>query len=305
MAPHISVVRLIQGGAFAIVLAGAAAVCQAPATAQSSVAIGAPLVGEVVLNRDVEVRAAPSEAGRLLSTQPKGKALTALGTPRGTNWTQVAIGGVPLGYVPADALDQVYVPEAAPDRPLPRGGAAASVSPSGAAAVPRAAREAVDGLGAQGYLVATRNLSVTERLPDGKRRSVALRKGQVVGLTAIRGSRLDLALPGRAPLEAQAEGFTGVAAAYTDGTPAGSRLFVGRLGEFLSYEEGLQAWQRFIAGPGIHLADRAPMVWPVIRSGRVQFLAGIGPFTAADLDRACASLTRQGYDCRPIPLTLY
>lgn len=88
-----------------VVLAGMLLLWAVPAPAQSPVAIGAPLTGEVVLNRDVEARIGPSEESRILRTLQRGKALNALDTPRGTGWTMVAIGGRPIGYVPADALD--------------------------------------------------------------------------------------------------------------------------------------------------------------------------------------------------------
>lgn len=88
-----------------MLVAAMALLWAAPAPAQSPVAIGAPLTGEVVLNRDVEVRVGPSEESRILRTLKRGNALNALDTPRGTGWTMVAIGGRPIGYVPADALD--------------------------------------------------------------------------------------------------------------------------------------------------------------------------------------------------------
>lgn len=96
-----------------------AAPFSAPAWAQNPVILGGPLTGEVVLNRDVEVRIGPSENARILRTMKKGAALNALGTPRGTSWTEVAIGGRPIGYVPADSLDPALLappPPASPRR---------------------------------------------------------------------------------------------------------------------------------------------------------------------------------------------
>ena len=94
----------------------------APAWAQNPVILGGPLTGEVVLNRDVEVRIGPGENARILRTMKKGAALNALGTPRGTSWTEVAIGGRPIGYVPADSLDPALlaVPSGTPSG-TPRG----------------------------------------------------------------------------------------------------------------------------------------------------------------------------------------
>jgi uncharacterized protein YgiM (DUF1202 family) len=84
------------------------------ASAQNPVFLGGPLTGEVVLNRDVEVRIGPSENARILTTLRRGRALNALGTPRGTSWTEVAIGGRPIGYVPADSLDPALMVEPPP-----------------------------------------------------------------------------------------------------------------------------------------------------------------------------------------------
>ena len=83
----------------------AATTAISPALAQSAVSIDGPPQGEVVLNRDIEVRLAPHETSRILRTLQRGQALNALDTPRGTRWTLIAIGGQPIGYVPSDALD--------------------------------------------------------------------------------------------------------------------------------------------------------------------------------------------------------
>ena len=104
---------------WACVVATLLAATVPPAYAQSPVAIGAPLEGPVVLNRDVEVRIGPSQDARIISTMKGGRAVNALGTPRGTTWTQIAIGGQPIGYVPADSLVPVYVPRPVPVAPAP------------------------------------------------------------------------------------------------------------------------------------------------------------------------------------------
>jgi hypothetical protein len=297
--------RTFRRFALAVLLAGAIPV---PAWSQSAVSIGAPLTGEVVLNRDVEVRSQPSEAGRILSTLTHGKAVDALGTPRGSTWTQIGIGGVPLGYVPADALDPVYV-VTPPPRAGSNGGSAGQ--PTGkpaaiaAAIVAKAAFDAAGGNGTQGYVVATRNFAATEALDGGKQRSVAIRKGQVLGLTGTRNGTLALTMSGHSALEAKADGVIGVATVYPEPRPSAGSLYVGRLGEFLSYDEGIAAWRRFVAGPGAAYADRTPIVWPVFQGGRMVFEAGVGPLPNAELSGVCAPLSRQGYDCKPIALKGY
>lgn len=282
-----------------------ATVC-APAAvrAQSPVAIGAPLTGEVVLNRDVEVRVGPAENARIVMTLSKGKALNALGTPRGTTWTQVAIGGQPIGYVPAASLDPVYIPRFPATGPVRDRADTAPV----AAVVPKAAWDAAAALPAHGYVVATRSLGTTEFLDGRKRRTVTLRAGQVVGLAEVQNGRADLAVPGRGRVVAGLDGLMGVAAPYPlPGMPAvpTGPLFAARLGEYVSHEEGMRAWRAFTSGPGMQYRDRPPMVWPVFRAGRAYWQMGVGPFSGVELDGACAVLAQRGFDCVPVELKTF
>lgn len=281
-----------------------------PLMAQTPPNIGAPLTGEVVLNRDVEVRSAPSESGRIVATLNQGKPLNALGTPRGTNWTQVGIGGVPMGYVPADALDPVYIPDVGKPKPIPGGAAAPAVSgraatpAGGVALIAQGLYDQLAKSATQGILLATRNITATEKAEGGKRRSIPIRKGQAAGLVGLHGGRVELALADGTHVEAPGDGFIGVAGVAPGGTARGP-LFAGRLGEYLGYAEGMAAWQSFLNGPGAGYRGRPPGVWPVFRGGRVVFQAGVGPLSATDLDQTCAALTRQGYDCKPIALKIY
>lgn len=294
---------------FLVILASLALADPAPVRAQSPVAIGAPLTGEVVLNRDVEVRVGPSEDARIVMTLSKGKPLNALGTPRGTSWTQVAIGGQPIGYVPWSALDPVYIPRF-PNYGAPSSAGPAPGSAAVAAVVPRAEWEAA-ATGApppNGYVVATRNIGATEFLDAKKRRTVTLRRGQVIKLGEVQNGRADLLIPGRERVVAGFDGLLGVAAAYPAPgvTPVGSGpLFAAKLGEFVSYEEALRAWQSFAAGPGIQWRDRPPVVWPVFRSGSAFFQMGAGPFQGVELDRVCTTLAQRGLDCTPVELQTF
>jgi len=289
-----------------------------PVSAQSPVAIGAPLEGPVVLNRDVEVRVGPSQDARIIRTLPNGKALNALGTPRGTTWTQVAIGGQPIGYVPVDSLDPVYVP-----RPMPIPNAtpgkdptkdkdkpdAAAERPNAAGAVvPRAAFDAARHDQAQGYVVAFRNVGATEQVDPKKRRSFTIRRGQVAAVLGVSGNRLTLGVPGRATVTAGIEGFIGVVTAYPlPGVPpvGTGPLYASRLGEFVSHAEGLRAWTEFTGGPGTQYRDRPPMVWPVFHGGKVGYEMGVGPFTRSQIDTACATLAQGGRDCHIVELQAY
>jgi hypothetical protein len=299
----------------AVLLAlGAVAPLAAPVSAQSPVAIGAPLEGPVVLNRDVEVRVGPSQEARIIRTLPNGKALNALGTPRGTTWTQVAIGGQPIGYVPVDSLDPVYVPR---PMPIPSATAAkdkdkkdeAAERPNAAGAVvPRAAFDAARNDQAQGYVVAYRNVGATEQVDARKRRSFTLRKGQVAAVLGVTGGRLTLGVPGRGAVTAGMDGFIGVVTPYPlPGVPpvGTGPLYVSRMGEFVSHAEGLRAWIEFTGGPGAQYRDRPPMVWPVFHGGKLGYEMGVGPFTRAQIDGACASLAQDGRDCHIVEVQAF
>lgn len=276
-----------------------------PVPAQNPVIIGGPLEGEVVLNRNVEVRIGPSENARIVMTMEKGKPLNALGTPRGTTWTQVAIGGQPIGYVPADALDPVTVP-----RPPPAARPPALAPPAKVAAVvPKAAWDVANGTPAQGFVVATRAISATEFFDGRKQRTVSLRQGQVVGLSSADNGRAELLVPGRGRVVVGLDGLLGVAAAYPRPglPPVGTGpLYAARLGEYISYDEGVRAWRAFTGGPaGSEYRDLPPMVWPVFRGGRAYFQMGVGPFAGPELDRACALLAQRGLDCAPVDLQTF
>ncbi|HEY0838374.1 MAG TPA: SH3 domain-containing protein [Azospirillum sp.] len=301
------------------VMAALLALCAAgpivgPVAAQSPVAIGAPLEGPVVLNRDVEVRVGPSQDARIIQTMTRGRALNALGTPRGTTWTQVAIGGQPIGYVPVDSLDPVYVPR---PMPIPKDTAAKDKDKNGAAAerpsavgavVPRAAFDAARNDRAQGYVVAYRNVGATEQIDAKKRKSFTIRKGQVVAVLGVAGNRLTLAVTGRATVTAGVDGFLGVVTAYPlPGVPpvGTGPLYASRLGEFVSYDEGLRAWTEFTGGPGAQYRDRPPMVWPVFHGGKVRYETGVGPFARSQIDGACATLAQGGRDCHIVELQAF
>ena len=290
----------------------------APAVrAQSPVAIGAPLEGPVVLNRDVEVRIGPNQDARIISTMKAGRAVNALGTPRGTSWTQIAIGGMPVGYVPADSLDPVYAPRSVPVAPAASAKAAQADKDGKPAApprrgtgalVPRAAWEAAAPAPAQGYVVATRAIKATEVLDSRKRVGLMLKKGQVVALSGITEGRAELAMPGRAKVVADVDGLLGVASPYPlagdPALPAGS-VYAVKLGEYASYADGVRAWTEFANGPGTQYRERPPMVWPVFREGRVAFEVGVGPYTRVQIDTACTTLAQRGRDCAIIELEAF
>jgi len=288
----------------------------APAFAQMSVSIDAPVAGDATLNRDIEVRVAPSENARILITLNQGDSVEALDTPRGSAWTRIGKGGVPMGFVPRDALDAVPVPPVrVPAKPKPATPPAATpatparTSPTDAerrvAIVPQATLAAL-GDGNVGAMVATRNITVREKLPDGKTRSTTIRKGQAVGLAAVRGEALEVVIPGGTAAETSWAGWLGVGAVRLDPAPSpGGPLVMGLLGEYASYEEGAASVRAFIAGPGAAWKDRPPLLWPVSRSGRVAWRAGVGPMSPVELDRACSLLTRRGDDCRVIEAVSY
>ena len=298
-------------------LAGATMAAIPPARAQSPVAIGAPLTGEVVLNRDIEVRIGPGEDARIVMTLKQGKALNALGTPRGTYWTEVAIGGQPIGYVPADSLDPALMVTGRPaiggEGPRPPKPAASQPADAplphrSAAVVPRAAWDKAAQTPAEGYVVAAGPISATEILSNRKRRGFTLRKGDVVALIGAANGEATLALPAGTRAVAPVQGLVGVVAPYPlPGMPPvePGMLYGIKLGEYVSYAEGLRAWKEFTAGPGSAYRDLPPMVWPVFRKGRLLYEVGLAPFTRLQVDTACGTLAQRGLDCTVIELDTF
>ncbi|MFS2011755.1 SH3 domain-containing protein [Azospirillum sp. CT11-132] len=311
--------------ALAVALACVGFIAATPsARAQSPVAIGAPLTGEVVLNRDIEVRIGPSEDARIVMTLKQGKALNALGTPRGTYWTEVAIGGQPIGYVPADSLDPALMVTGRPaiggegprahkpaDPAKPGSGKPAADAPlphRSAAVVPRAAWDKAAQTPAEGYVVAAGPISATEILSNRKRRPFTLRQGDVVALISAANGEATLALPAGTRALAPVQGLVGVVAPYPlPGMPPvePGMLYGIKLGEYVSYAEGLRAWKEFTAGPGSAYRDLPPMVWPVFRKGRLLYEVGVAPFTRLQVDTACGTLAQRGLDCTVIELDTF
>ncbi|WP_376958125.1 SH3 domain-containing protein [Azospirillum sp. A26] len=304
--------------ALALLLACAGIVAATPpAWAQSPVAIGAPLTGEVVLNRDIEVRIGPSEDARIVMTLKQGKALNALGTPRGTYWTEIAIGGQPIGYVPADSLDPALMVTGRPaiggegprpSKPAANQPADAPAPHRSAAVVPRAAWDKAAQTPAEGYVVAAGPISATEILANRKRRSFTLRKGDVVALIGAADGEATLALPAGTRALAPVQGLVGVAAPYPlPGMPPvePGMLYGIKLGEYVSYAEGLRAWKEFTAGPGSAYRDLPAMVWPVFRKGRLLYEVGVAPFTRLQVDTACGTLAQRALDCTVIELDTF
>lgn len=289
-----------------------------PGLAQSPVAIGAPLTGEVVLNRDIEVRIGPNEDARIVMTLKQGKGLNALGTPRGTFWTEIAIGGQPIGYVPADSLDPALMvtgrPAVGGDAPRPAKPAADGkpgdppLSGRTAAVVPRESWDRASQTPGQGYVVAAKPVGATEFLDTKKRRGFTLRRGDVVGVISVANGQATLALPAGTRAVAPLDGLIGVVAPYPlPGMPPiePGMLYGAKLGEYVSYSEGLRAWKEFTAGPGSAYRDLPPMVWPVFKGSRTLYDMGVGPFTRLQVDTACGTLAQRGLDCTVIELDTF
>jgi hypothetical protein len=297
--------------AFAALLAATAALAPSAVRAQNPVQIGAPLTGETVLNRDVEVRIAPNENGRIVMTLDKGKPLNALGTPRGTSWTQVAVGGQPIGYVPADSLDPALAVRPlqlpAPPRRAPGAGPAGYISPTAAAALaPKAAWDRAQSPQAKGYVLLLDDVQGPPPKDPKKPKGPALRRGDVAGLLDVAGDQARLIAPGGARVEAPLSKMMGVMSGYP--LPGQSPLGVGpiyaaRLGEYIDYAEGRRAWDVFVRGPaGGEFRDRPPMVWPMLRGDTLTYQMGIGPFSAGELDNICPTLAQRGFACAIIEL---
>mgnify|MGYP001809653836 CR=1 FL=1 len=312
--------------ALALLLSGAAA---PPVRGESPASINAPIEGEAVLNRDAEVRILPREDSRIIMTLKEGKRLNALDTPRGTTWTKVAIGGQPIGYVPWDALDPAFIiagverEEKAEQRRAAAADKAAgkeagkdgpATSATTGALVPLDAwTRAVSsnggaGMPVRGYMVATRTIKATLPSVEKKKPTVTLSKGDVAGFLGFSSGQVDLIVPGVGTASAPAAGLTGVASAYPQRTlppmEKGPQVAI-RIGEYPTYEEALNAWNEFVAGPGLQFRDVPPMVWPRVSGRAVSFATGIGPFTRAQTGTACAELAKRGRGCTLMPLTTF
>ncbi|WP_255542421.1 hypothetical protein [Azospirillum sp. INR13] len=177
-----------------------------------------------------------------------------------------------------------------------------------AAVVPRAAWDKAAQTPAEGYVVAAGPISATEILSNRKRRGFTLRKGDVVALIGAANGEATLALPRRHPRGGAGAGAgRGGGALSAAGMPPvePGMLYGIKLGEYVSYAEGLRAWKEFTAGPGSAYRDLPPMVWPVFRKGRLLYEVGVAPFTRLQVDTACGTLAQRGLDCTVIELDTF
>ncbi|PWC73815.1 hypothetical protein TSH100_30515, partial [Azospirillum sp. TSH100] len=234
---------------------------------------------------------------------------------------EIPIGGQPIGYAPADSLDPALMVTGrpavggalggeGPRPPKPAANQPADAPPPhrSAAVVPRAAWDKAAQTPAEGYVVVAAPISATEILANRKRRSFTLRKGDVVALIGAADGEATLALPAGTRALAPVQGLVGVAAPYPlPGMPPvePGMLYGIRLGEYVSYAEGLRAWKEFTAGPGSAYRDMPPMVWPVFRKGRLLYEVGVAPFTRLQVDTACGTLAQRGLDCTVIELDTF
>jgi hypothetical protein len=129
-----------------------------------------------------------------------------------------------------------------------------------------------------------------------------------VALIGAADGEATLALPAGTRALAPVQGLVGVAASYPlPGMPPvePGMLYGIKLGEYVSYAEGLRAWKEFTAGPGSAYRDLPPMVWPVFRKGRLLYEVGVAPFTRLQVDTACGTLAQRGLDCTVIELDTF
>ena len=238
-------------------------------------------------------------------TLDKGKPLNALGTPRGTTWTLVAIGGQPIGYVPADSIDPALAVRPLPLPPAasrPAGSPANAVSLTAVAALaPKAAWDKAQNAQAKGYVAALEDVAGPPPKDPKKAKGPLLRRGEVAALLDVTGDEARLITPGGGRAATSLRKQVGESSGYP--LPGQSPLGVGpiyaaKLGEYVSYAEGRRAWDVFVRGPaGGEFRGRPPMVWPNLRGDGVTYQMGIGPFSAAELDNICPTLAQRGFAC--------
>jgi hypothetical protein len=264
-----------------------AAVLVAAALPGPASATDSPLSGEALLGRDVEVRAGPSAGAPALRALPRGTVVTSLGSPRGTGFAEIGIGGRPAGYVPVDALASIYGPREV----------------SGAVALLSRRLVAPDG-GLDASHVLRRPVAAAEAR-DGKRRQTRLPAGTPVALLDVADGKARVAADGTAGAAVEPDALLPIAGVHGGepgrGEPRGH--YLARVGEHASPAEAEAAWQALLrAAP--HLGVHGRFVYPVLGPG-LRFALAFGPMDRAGADSACLSLAQRQTDCWITELLAY
>jgi hypothetical protein len=258
-----------------------------PASATDS-----PLAGEALLARDVDLREGPSLEAPVVRSLAKGTTVSSLGSPRGTGFMQVGIGGRPVGYVPAGSLASIYAPREV----------------SGTVAVVARDRVAPGGQ-LDGSHVLRRSTTGTE-IRDGKRREAKLEPGTVLGLLDMRDGKARLASETIASVTLDPDALLPIVGVHDLGSGQSAAgqgqalgLYVARVGDYPAPAEAEAAWDVLLR-QAPHLGEHRRFVYPVL--GRtLRFALAFGPFDKAGADAACLSLAQRQADCWIVEVAAY
>mgnify|MGYP002716909456 FL=1 len=254
-----------------------------PARAQGGPNLGAPQVGETILNRDVEVRVSPDEASRVVMMLPRGKTVAAFGTPRRTAWTQIGLGGRDVGYVPSDSLDSIFIARTVASR---------------AAVVGRQRWTFPDGT-LRGTHVLAGDASGTE-IKDGKKRETKLERGAVLGLLDLQGGKARMTSDTIASITLPPDRLLPIIGVH-DYDFAGSgpprTFYAARVGEFLTPVEAENGWTGFVAAAGPQYAPYAHFIYPTLGKEGMAFALAFGPLDRTGVNNVCVALAQRMLDC--------
>lgn len=244
--------------------------------------VGVPLTGEAILKRDVDVRSTPAADGRIVMRLPRGKTVTALGTPRHTPWTRIARAGRPLGYVPWDSLESIY--------------AAREIAGQAAAVARR--RYAPAGTPTVTHVVAERAPATAYR--DGRKHSLVLEPGTVLTLLALENGKARLAAPDYEAVVVDRKVLLPVVGVHDlDPAPSGlaRSFYINKVGAYRSEDAARAAWRqiRQVLGPRVKYSH--VYIYPDLDAGDTPYTLAFGPWTRHEANALCVTLAQRELDC--------
>ncbi|MDR3516165.1 MAG: hypothetical protein P4M00_10125 [Azospirillaceae bacterium] len=256
------------------------------ASAQTGPGLGGPQQGEVILNQDSDVHSLPTPEGKVVMTLAKGRTVVAFDTPRNTGWTQIAIGGRDIGYVPYDHLTSIYVVREVTSH----------------AAVISTARWAA-GRMIPISQIAAKPVSAKQVLGH-KTRRIALAAGTGLGFVAMRGSEAMMMSESDANLLVPVSALLPIVGTYPNGARPGANFFLAKVGDYPTSSTAHAAWSQLVATfPEYQVFS--PFVYPVITEAKELHVLAFGPLTRDQANNQCITLAQKLRDCWIVEATSY
>jgi len=238
--------------------------------------------GEALVNRDVEVRVAPSPDAAVVRSLSKGQTVSVYGTPRRTAFAWIGRGGQILGYIPIDSIDPVW--------------SAREVVES----VALVDRRFVD---AGGQLMGTH--VVAAAVGSGRQ---GFPRGSIVKVEAIDGGMAQVSADGRrgskVPVEALRP-IIGVRQNYPSIAGDAPNFYLSKLGDYVSPTEANAAWTTELSFVAERQSQATPFIYPTVRKGTLSYSVATGPLARADAEALCIYASRRGRDCYLVEVGLY